>query len=82
MGYALDIVSVAGVRMKLLNLFIYDLLLGSNKGVEIEVPPPIYLLLFSEKLVEQEAGFNSMFGGDLKEPGSISKDVEKNPSPL
>ena len=52
--------------MKLLKLFSYDLLLGSNKGVDVEDVPPIDLFLFSKKLVEQEETFNSMFWGDFE----------------
>eukprot|EP00978_Attheya_sp_CCMP212_P030076 scaffold109456_cov58-Attheya_sp.AAC.2 len=68
--------------MKLLNLVSSDLFRGSNNGVEAEDATPIDLFLFSDKLVEHEAAFNSVSGGEFEVAGSRGDDVDETPSPL
>jgi hypothetical protein len=81
-GDALNSVVVAEFKMSLLKLVSSDLFRGSNKGVDAEDATPIDLFLFSDKLVEQEALFGSMFGGELEVEGSLAEEVDKTPSPL
>jgi hypothetical protein len=82
-GDALDSVVVAEFRMSLLKLVSSDLFRGSNKGVDAEdATTPIDLFLFSDKLVEQEVSFNSMFGGELEVEGSLADDENETPPPI
>jgi hypothetical protein len=78
----LDSVVVAEFRMSLLKLVSSDLFRGSNKGVDAEDATPNDLFLSSDKLVEQEASFGSMFGGELEVEGSLADEVDKTTSPL
>jgi hypothetical protein len=81
-GDALDSVVVAEFRMSLLKLVSSDLFRGSNKGVDAEDATPNDLFLSSDKLVEQEASFGSMFGGELEVEGSLADDENETPPPI
>jgi len=78
----LDSVVLAEFRISLLKLVSSDLFRGSNKGVDAEDATTIDLFLFSDKLVEHEASFGSIFGGELEVEGSLAEEVDKTSSPL
>ena len=59
-----------------------DLFLASNTGIKAEDATPIDFFLFSDKLVEHESAFNSVFRGELEVAGSLAEEVDKTPSPL
>ena len=81
-GDALDIVAILEVIRKLLKLVSSDLLLAYNTGMGAEDSISIDLFLFSDKLVEHELAFNSVFREEAKVAGSLTQEVDKNPSLL
>ena len=81
-GYALEIVSVAEVRRKLLKLVSSYLFLAPNTGMEAEDATPTNLFLFSDKLVEHESTFKYVFRGEFEVSGSLAEEVGKTTSPI